>query len=50
MSTTETTPEPVKPCGCDSSRRCLDCATGDEVPAVRAMTEILDHVRAEIDS
>lgn len=23
----------VKPCGCDSSRRCLDCATDDEVLA-----------------
>lgn len=40
----------VQPCGCDSSHRCLDCATGDEVPAVRALDAIFGHVRSEVES
>lgn len=44
MSTTET-----EPCDCGPDERCFGCATGDEVPAVRALAEIFDHVRTEVE-
>jgi hypothetical protein len=39
----------TKPCDCGTDGRCPVCATGDEVPAVRALAGIFDHVRAEIE-